>query len=148
LGFKLISRPLRQKGVFNRCKTHPFYSSKHIFAAKIAWQRPRSPPLEKFSCDPKSLHRADLDYCRSRPDQQIGSWGVHLEEEHTLNFFKSENWYPILSCRKLFAPWQKTGNKDAEAGTYEKAGKILSRNRPDFVDERTKKEPPRIIEEG
>ena len=39
--------------------------------------------------------------------QKIGSWGSYLEEEHTFKHFKKENWYPDISCRKLFEPWEK-----------------------------------------
>ena len=77
--------------------------------------------------------------------QKIGSWGAYLEEDHTLKHFKKENWFPDVSCRKLFEPWENEGSLDAEATANKKALAILKRERRGYLDRKTKKEIERLI---
>ena len=78
----------------------------------------------------------------------IGTWGSYLEEEHTLKHFKSENWYPEISCRKLFEKWSEDGCKDAITVAGEKAQSILSQKPDTSLDHRLLKELERIIDES
>ena len=77
--------------------------------------------------------------------QQIGSWGAYLEEDHTLKHFKKENWFPDVSCRKLFEPWANVGSPDAEASANKKALAILKRERRGYLTSSTKNEIERLI---
>ena len=65
---------------------------------------------------------------------RIGTWGSFLEEEHTLRHFRNENWYPELSCRKLFETWESGGSSDALAAAHERVLELSSRRRPSYLD--------------
>ena len=78
--------------------------------------------------------------------QKIGTWGSYLEEEHTLKHFRSENWYPDISCRKLFERWTEDGAKDLLAVAHEKVQSMLSEPAHSHVDARLRKELDHIIE--
>jgi len=78
---------------------------------------------------------------------KIGTWGSYIEDDHTLRHFKKENWYPDISCRKLFEKWSDEGMKDAMAVAHEKVQGILSQKTETIVDARLKKELERIINE-
>jgi trimethylamine--corrinoid protein Co-methyltransferase len=77
--------------------------------------------------------------------EKVGSWGAYLEEEHTLRHFRSENWYPSVSCRKLFDHWEREGRKDAAQVAHERAMGILEAERHVYVDKKLKQELERII---
>jgi trimethylamine--corrinoid protein Co-methyltransferase len=79
---------------------------------------------------------------------KIGTWGSFLEEEHTLKHFKSENWYPDISCRKLFEMWSEDGCKDAITVAGEKVQSILSQKHDAKLDHRLIKELERIIDDS
>jgi trimethylamine--corrinoid protein Co-methyltransferase len=76
---------------------------------------------------------------------KVGSWGAYLEEEHTLQFFRSENWYPSISCRKLFDHWEREGRKDSAQVAYERAMGILEAERRIYVEKKMRQELERII---
>jgi trimethylamine--corrinoid protein Co-methyltransferase len=65
--------------------------------------------------------------------KKIGTWGSFLEEEHTLKHFKTENWYPEISCRKLFEPWTAEGGKDAHMVAHEKVLELLGTERKRYI---------------
>ena len=77
---------------------------------------------------------------------KIGTWGSYLEEDHTLRHFKSENWYPDISCRKLFEMWSKDGSKDALTVAGDKVQSILSQKPDAVLDHGLIKELERIID--
>lgn len=76
---------------------------------------------------------------------KIGTWGSYLEEEHTLRHFKSENWYPDISCRKLFEKWSEEGKKDMLTAAHEKLQGILAQHTGTIVDTRLKNKLERMI---
>jgi trimethylamine--corrinoid protein Co-methyltransferase len=78
--------------------------------------------------------------------QKIGTWGSYLEEEHTLKHFRNENWYPDISCRKLFERWIEDGAKDLRAVAHEKVDSLLSEPARSHVDAQLRKELDHIIE--
>jgi len=78
--------------------------------------------------------------------EKIGTWGSYLEEEHTLHHFKSENWYPDISCRKLFERWIEDGAENMLAVAHKKAKSILSEPAKTYVGEALMKELDRTIE--
>lgn len=80
--------------------------------------------------------------------KKIGTWGSFLEEEHTLKHFKSENWYPEISCRVLFERWVEGGSKDVHEKSHEKVKKLLSKPRPQYLDNKTVTTIERIIKEA
>jgi trimethylamine--corrinoid protein Co-methyltransferase len=79
---------------------------------------------------------------------KIGTWGSYLEEEHTLKHFRSENWYPDISCRKLFEKWDEDGHKDALAVAHEKAQSLISQKPRKYLDSRVIKELEKIIDDS
>ncbi len=77
--------------------------------------------------------------------RKVGSWGAYLEEEHTLRHFRAENWYPELSCRKRFDPWQEAGGRDVVHTAQDRAREMLAREPRSYLDARQKKELERVI---
>ena len=77
---------------------------------------------------------------------KIGTWGSYLAEEHTLRHFKNENWYPGISCRKLFERWIEDGAEDMLAVAHKKAEAILSEPANPYIDEAQMKELDHTIE--
>jgi trimethylamine--corrinoid protein Co-methyltransferase len=78
--------------------------------------------------------------------ERIGTWGSYLSEEHTLRHFKSENWYPDISCRKLFERWVEDGAEDMLEVAHKKATQLLSEPAETYVDEDLMKNLDRVIE--
>ena len=78
--------------------------------------------------------------------EKIGTWGSYLAEEHTLRHFKSENWYPDISCRKLFDRWIEDGAKDMLAIAHEKVKSILSEPDGSYINDTFMKELEHTIE--
>jgi trimethylamine--corrinoid protein Co-methyltransferase len=76
---------------------------------------------------------------------KIGTWGSYLEEEHTLKYFRSENWLPDISCRKLFEKWTEDGQKDALAVANEKAKSLIAEEPHRYLDSQVIKELENII---
>jgi trimethylamine--corrinoid protein Co-methyltransferase len=77
---------------------------------------------------------------------KVGSWGAFLEEEHTLAHYRQENWYPEVSCRKLFDPWRAAGGKEVARVAHEKALRLRDAPRRGFLDAGQKKEVEKILE--
>jgi trimethylamine--corrinoid protein Co-methyltransferase len=80
--------------------------------------------------------------------KRIGTWGSFLEEEHTFKYFKTENWYPEISCRKLFEPWTAEGGKDIHAVAHEKVLELLGIERKSYVAPEIMEQIDKIIEEA
>ena len=80
--------------------------------------------------------------------EKIGTWGSFLEEEHTLKHFRSENWYPDISCRKLFERWTEDGAKDMLTIAHEKAESMLSAPSRKYINKTQMFEIERIIKTG
>jgi trimethylamine--corrinoid protein Co-methyltransferase len=78
--------------------------------------------------------------------RKIGTWGSFLEEEHTLRHFKTENWYPDLSCRKLFENWTEDGSRDVHQVAHEQVNGLLQEKRQSHVAEDVALQLKRIIE--
>ena len=78
--------------------------------------------------------------------EKIGTWGSYLGEEHTLRHFKSENWYPDISCRKLFERWIEDGAEEMLAVAHKKAESILSEPAKSYIDEALMKKLDRTIQ--
>jgi trimethylamine--corrinoid protein Co-methyltransferase len=78
--------------------------------------------------------------------QKVGVWGSFLEEEHTLAFFKTENWYPDISCRKLFEPWVAEGGREVHGVAHEKVVQLLQEERKRYLAPETMAQMDRIIE--
>lgn len=65
---------------------------------------------------------------------RIGTWGSFLAEDHTLRHFRDENWYPDISCRRLFESWQENGSLDTLAVAQNRIKELLGRKRPVYHD--------------
>ena len=88
---------------------------------------------------------ADEEHVAKEVIRKVGSWGAYLEEEHTLRHFRAENWYPELSCRKLFDPWRKAGGRDVVQTAQERAREMLAREPKAYLDAQQSKELEGII---
>jgi trimethylamine--corrinoid protein Co-methyltransferase len=78
--------------------------------------------------------------------ERVGTWGSYLEEEHTLKHFRRENWYPDISCRKLFEGWMEDGHRDMLGIAHDRVESLLSEPKKAYIDGAMKKELDRIIE--
>jgi len=77
--------------------------------------------------------------------EKVGTWGSYLAEEHTLHHFKAENWYPDISCRKLFERWVEDGAEDMLAVAHKKSKSILSESQTPYIDNALMKELDYVI---
>ncbi len=104
---------------------------------------------EVFSMLRRFQHGIDVtkDHLAVDVIRKIGTWGSFLEEEHTLKHFKSENWYPEISCRVLYERWTEGGSKDVHAKAHEKVIKLLSKPLPHYLDQKRVKQIERIMAE-
>ena len=57
--------------------------------------------------------------------ERVGPGGHFLEQAHTYNHFKSEQWRPSLMTRKGYDEWQSQGAKDAASRIQEKLEDIV-----------------------
>ena len=78
--------------------------------------------------------------------EKVGTWGSYLAEEHTLHHFKTENWYPDISCRKLFERWVEDGSEDMLAVAHRKLKSILSEPQKSYINKALMKELDHVIE--
>ncbi len=61
--------------------------------------------------------------------QEIGHGGNFLEHEHTLKFFKEEQYFPTISDRTVRQKWEANGCKDIRERAIERVRQILEEHR-------------------
>ena len=61
---------------------------------------------------------------------EVGHGGSFLEHEHTLNYFKEEQFFPRLSHKAVRQRWEAEGSKDTRERAIEKARQILTEHKP------------------
>jgi len=62
--------------------------------------------------------------------ERVGPDGHFLGEEHTLNHFRTEFWFPFLSNRERLESWEEQGRKTMREKLDEKVRDILANHRP------------------
>ena len=69
--------------------------------------------------------------------QNVGPDGHYLYEEHTMQHFKTEFWYPNLCDRHNFEEWEETGRKTMRDRVIERTREILGSHEPSPVKPET-----------
>ena len=78
--------------------------------------------------------------------KKVGFSGNFLMEEHTLNHYKKELWFPKLFERLNWEPWQKKGSKSMVEKAEERAREIISQYKEKPLESRVKREIEVILE--
>ncbi|MCK5568403.1 MAG: trimethylamine methyltransferase family protein [Spirochaetes bacterium] len=71
---------------------------------------------------------------------KVGPGGNFLMEEHTVDNFKKEFWFPRFFDRRMFEMWEKAGLKDLRAVLNEKAREIFEKSAPSEISQEVKEE--------
>lgn len=69
--------------------------------------------------------------------QNVGPDGHYLYEEHTMQHFKTEFWYPNLCDRHNFEEWEEAGRKPMRERVIERTREILGSHKPSPVKPET-----------
>ncbi len=62
---------------------------------------------------------------------KVGHGGHYLAQEHTMNHYKTETYYPELFQRKIYENWVKEGEKNLFQRSNDKVINILETHKPD-----------------
>ncbi len=65
---------------------------------------------------------------------KVGPKGNYLQEKHTMDYFRSEHWYPEILDRRNFEKWSADGSKDMGRRLNEKTRSILEEYEPEPLD--------------
>ena len=76
---------------------------------------------------------------------KIGPSGNYLEDEHTLNHFKKEGWYPRFLNRRVYEVWKNEKNKSVKEKLTAKAQEILGEDTSPLISDDEMKEIDKII---
>lgn len=79
---------------------------------------------------------------------QVGIGGHYIQEQHTLDFFRSETWQPKLLDRSVIDEWEAEGSKDLAQRTKEFLGDVLKQPREKKISEEQAKELSVIIKKA
>ena len=71
---------------------------------------------------------------------KVGPGGNFLIEEHTVDNYKKEFWFPRFFDRRMFEMWEKAGSKDLRAVLNEKAREIFEKSAPCEISQEVKEE--------
>jgi len=58
---------------------------------------------------------------------KVGIGGHYIQEQHTLDHFRSETWQPQLLDRSIIDDWEEQGRKDLAKRTKERIREILDK---------------------
>lgn len=61
---------------------------------------------------------------------RVGPGGSFISEDHTLDNYKAETWYPDLMDRNNYENWEKSGRLTMEQRAREKARRLLASHNP------------------
>jgi trimethylamine--corrinoid protein Co-methyltransferase len=76
--------------------------------------------------------------------RKVGPGGHFMGEEHTLNFFRKEQWRPGLFNRDSLFNWEKKGGKRLDETIVEKSMHLLKTHTPEPLPDEMQKELERI----
>ena len=77
---------------------------------------------------------------------KVGPGGHFLGEEHTMEMFKEETWYPDLFERKFYEKWEENGEKTLYDRAHEKVLDIVENYEPEPLPEAVSKRLDEIVE--
>jgi len=75
----------------------------------------------------------------------VGPFGDYLMHQHTLDFFRSEFYFPKLLDRRNYATWERLGSKTLDVRLKEEVDRILTAHRPEPVEPRLKRTMTEIL---
>ncbi|MGM0420126.1 MAG: trimethylamine methyltransferase family protein, partial [Bacillota bacterium] len=79
---------------------------------------------------------------------KVGPGGHFLGEDHTMEHFKKETWYPDLFKREFYDNWEQDGEKTLFERSNEKVKDILENHQPEPLPDDVVKELDRIVQEA
>ncbi|ADL12580.1 trimethylamine methyltransferase family protein [Acetohalobium arabaticum] len=78
---------------------------------------------------------------------EVGPGGHFITQQHTMDNFQKETWYPDLFQRKNYVDWEDEGKKTLTDRAHEKALDILESHEPDGLDDEMIEKLEAIVEE-
>jgi len=79
--------------------------------------------------------------------QAVGPGGHYLNQRHTMQFIRQEQFMPLLADRQIRDRWEASGKKNMVAKASETVAKILAEHQVDPLPEATEEELKRIVRE-
>ncbi|MBN2322719.1 MAG: trimethylamine methyltransferase family protein [Spirochaetes bacterium] len=78
---------------------------------------------------------------------RVGPSGNYLAEEHTLQYFKREGWYPKYMNKKTYEVWVRENKRSVKEKLEVRVHEILEEEAPSLISKEEKKEIDAIIKE-
>jgi trimethylamine--corrinoid protein Co-methyltransferase len=75
----------------------------------------------------------------------VSDGGMFLSQDHTVNNFRKELWFPTLLDRQFWQAWRDDNAKDMMQRCIEKKNMLLETHIPDPIDSDTQKEIDKVI---
>lgn len=79
--------------------------------------------------------------------QIVGPGGHYLNQRHTMQFIRQEQFMPLLADRQIRDRWEASGRKNMVANAQDTVAKILEEHQVDPLPEGTEEELKRIVRE-
>jgi trimethylamine--corrinoid protein Co-methyltransferase len=80
--------------------------------------------------------------------REVGPGGEYLTHDHTMEYFKSEQWDAKLGNRMTRDHWEEKGSMDIRARAREQYKKILATHQPKPLDPEVQKKLQNIVEQA
>jgi trimethylamine--corrinoid protein Co-methyltransferase len=80
--------------------------------------------------------------------EKVGPGGNFLQEEHTVNHFRTEHWVPSLMDRQAREDWERSGGKTMGERIQEKIRHILESHKAPALSDAVLKELERLRKQG
>jgi trimethylamine--corrinoid protein Co-methyltransferase len=77
--------------------------------------------------------------------ERVGPGGHYLMDDHTLNYFRSEFWFPELLDRSNWTEWQANGAKSLRVRVHEKVLNLIEHYQPAPIVAEIDRELVRIV---
>lgn len=92
--------------------------------------------------------RVDEDYLALEVIDRVGPGGQFLSEDHTLEHYRKDFWFPRLMDRSNYETWVGAGKKTLRERVEEKMDHILETHHPAAIDDTVMKEMRKIVEKA
>ena len=79
---------------------------------------------------------------------RVGPGGQFLSEDHTLEHYRKDFWFPRLIDRSNFENWVSGGKKTLRERVEERMNHILETHQPAPIDQKVMKEMKKIVEKA
>ena len=76
----------------------------------------------------------------------VGPGGHFFTEDHTLQHYRAETWYPNLMDRRTYEDWSKDGEMTLKKRAQRKVAEILNTHKPEPIEDDIASEIERIIQ--